>query len=102
VSKLPEEVAHHVFRIAQEAVANAVNHAAPHTINMDLRIEARQLRLQVLDDGCGFEPNDAFTSNHGNFGLIGMRERAERIKGELHLESCRGKGTRVEVMVPLS
>ena len=58
-SKLPEEVAHHVFRIAQEAVANAVNHAAPNHINMELKIEPGQLCLQVEDDGCGFEPEDA-------------------------------------------
>lgn len=100
-SRLPEEVAHHVLRIAQEAVANAVNHAAPNHINMELKIEPARLHLHVEDDGCGFEPEDAFTSNHGNFGLIGMRERAERIKGELQVDSGRGKGTRLDVTVPL-
>jgi signal transduction histidine kinase/ligand-binding sensor domain-containing protein len=100
-TKLPEEVAHHVFRIAQEAVTNAVNHAAPHHINMALRIEPKHLSLHVEDDGCGFEPDDAFTSKQGNFGLIGMRERAERIHGEFQLESEQGKGTRVDVLVPL-
>ncbi|HXE65157.1 MAG TPA: two-component regulator propeller domain-containing protein [Bryobacteraceae bacterium] len=100
-SHLPEEVAHHVFRIAQEAVANAVSHAAPHAIHVELRIEANQLRLQIEDDGCGFEPGDAFTSKKGHFGLIGMRERAERIRGRLDLTSGRGKGTRVAVVVPL-
>ncbi len=100
-SKLPEEVAHHVFRIAQEAVANAVNHAAPRRIDLELKIEPKQLRLRVEDDGSGFEPEDAFLSTHGNFRLIGMRERAECVKGELHLDSHRGKGTRVDVKVPL-
>ena len=102
-SKLPEEVAHHVFRIAQEAVANAVNHASPTHINMELKIEPGQLSLQVEDDGCGFEfaPEDVSRSQRGNFGLIGMRERAERIKGKLSLDSHRGKGTRVSVRVPL-
>jgi signal transduction histidine kinase/ligand-binding sensor domain-containing protein len=100
-SKLPEEVAHHVFRIAQEAVTNAINHAAPHHVNMGLRIEPKHLSLRVEDDGCGFEPEGAFTSKRGNFGLIGMRERAERINGELQLESHQGKGTRVGVTVPL-
>jgi signal transduction histidine kinase/ligand-binding sensor domain-containing protein len=100
-SGLPEEVAHHVFRIAQEAVANAINHAAPNRINLELRIEPKQLRLHVEDDGRGFEPEGAFTSTHGNFGLIGMRERAERLEGELHLASEPGKGTRLDVTVPL-
>ncbi len=100
-SKLPEEVAHHVFRIAQEAVVNAVNHAEPHSIKLELKIEPKLLRLRVEDDGCGFEPEDAFTSTHGNFGLIGMRERAERLEGELRLASQPGKGTRLDVTVPL-
>ena len=102
-SKLPEDVAHHVFRIAQEAVANAVNHASANHINMELRIEPGQLFLQVEDDGCGFEleREDTSRAQRGNFGLIGMRERADRIKGKLSIESHQGKGTRVDVTVPL-
>jgi signal transduction histidine kinase len=98
---IPEEVAHHVFRIVQEAVTNAVNHANPNQITLSLKIDPRQLSLHVADDGCGFEPEDVFTSRNGNFGLIGMRERAERLGGELHLESEAGRGTRLEVTVPL-
>jgi signal transduction histidine kinase len=100
-SGLPEEVAHHVFRIAQEAVANAVNHAAPNHVNLDLKIDTKRLSLLVEDDGRGFEAGDPFTSRQGNFGLIGMRERAQRLKGNLHLASTPGKGTRLEVTVPL-
>jgi signal transduction histidine kinase/streptogramin lyase len=100
-SKVPEEVAHHVFRIAQEAVANAVNHAAPGHVDVSLRIESKRLRLSVQDDGRGFEPEIVFASEGGSFGLIGMRERAERIDGELRVESHPGKGTSVEVTVPL-
>jgi signal transduction histidine kinase len=98
---LPEEVAHHVFRIAQEAVANAVNHASANKITVTLRIDSRQLNLQIVDDGCGFEPEDVFTSQNGNFGLIGMRERAERLDGQLYLESHPRNGTRLDVTVPL-
>ncbi len=100
-SSLPEEVAHHVFRIGQEAIVNAVKHAAPNHIEMELKIGPQQLLLRVADDGSGFEPDDAFTSKRGNFGLIGMRERAERIKGELRLDSRPGKGTRLDITVPL-
>jgi signal transduction histidine kinase/ligand-binding sensor domain-containing protein len=98
---LPEQVAHHVFRIAQEAVANAVNHANASQIALKLRIDPQHLNLQVVDDGCGFEPEDVFTSRNGNFGLIGMRERAERLGGQLRLESQPGKGTQLDVTVPL-
>jgi signal transduction histidine kinase len=60
------------------------------------------LTLRVSDNGCGFEPEDAFAGMGGHFGLIGIRERAERIGGELRLESQPGRGTQVEVSVPLS
>jgi signal transduction histidine kinase len=78
-----------------------VNHAAPHHIRLGLKIEPDRLRLRVEDDGCGFETSNAFTSHHGNFGLIGMRERAERLEGELQLASRPGQGTRLDVTVPL-
>jgi signal transduction histidine kinase/ligand-binding sensor domain-containing protein len=100
-SGIPEEIAHHVFRIAQEAVTNSVNHADANQITVKLKIDSHQLSLRILDDGCGFEPDDVFTSRNGNFGLIGMRERAERLGGHLQLESQPGKGTRLEVTVPL-
>lgn len=100
-SRVPEEVAHHVFRIAQEAVANAVNHATPVHVDVRLKIEPKQLQLDVEDDGSGFEPQTVFAAEGGSFGLIGMRERAERIDGALLVDSHPGKGTRVEVKVPL-
>lgn len=100
-SGLPEEIAHHVFRIAQEAAANAITHAAPKRITLDLTISTKQLRLVVEDDGRGFKVQDPFTSKHANFGLIGMRERAQRLRGELQLASVPGAGTRIEATVPL-
>jgi signal transduction histidine kinase len=72
-----------------------------HRISLRLNIEPKQLHLTVADTGCGFEPEDVFTSAHGNFGLIGMRERAEGLGGELRLESQPGKGTQVDVTVPV-
>jgi signal transduction histidine kinase len=98
---LPEEVAHHVFRIAQEAVANAVNHANGNQITLKLKIDPRQLNLQIVDNGRGFDTEDIFTSKNGNFGLIGMRERAKRLGGRLRIESQPSNGTRLEVTVPL-
>src|SRR5579863_5023226 len=74
--------------------------ADANQITVKLKIDSHQLSLQVLDDGCGFEPEDVFTSRNGNFGLIGMRERAERLGGHLRLESQPGNGTRLDVTVP--
>jgi signal transduction histidine kinase len=61
-----------------------------------------KLRMRVADDGEGFEQTDAFSDVGGHFGLLGMRERAERLGGDLQLRSELGEGTEVEVTVPLS
>ena len=102
VRTLSEDVEHNLLRIAQEAVTNALKHAHPSKITVRLLGNDRNLTLRVTDNGCGFEPEDAFVGMGGHFGLIGIRERAERIGGELRLESQPGFGTQVEVSVPLS
>ena len=99
--ELPEDTEQHLLRIAQEAVTNTLKHAGASRIWIKLTMEARSLYLRVLDDGRGFEQEDAFSSLGGHFGLIGMRERAKRLGGEFRLASRPGQGTEVEVMVPL-
>jgi signal transduction histidine kinase/ligand-binding sensor domain-containing protein len=100
--ELPQEVEQHLLRIAQEAVANAVKHAGASKIRIALDREPRKLSLRISDDGHGFELNGAFSPLDGHFGLIGMRERAERLGGEMRLKSHPGEGTEVEVTVPLA
>jgi signal transduction histidine kinase/sugar lactone lactonase YvrE len=98
---LPQELEQHLLRIAQEAVTNVVKHAGANRIAIKLHTEARKLYLRIQDNGRGFEPRDVFSSLGGHFGLIGMRERAERLGGEMRLASNPGEGTEVEVTVPL-
>jgi signal transduction histidine kinase/ligand-binding sensor domain-containing protein len=98
---LPQEMEQHLLRIAQEAVANAVKHAKAGKIRIKLHMEAGKLFLRIQDDGRGFEQKDAFSPLDGHFGLIGMRERAERLGGQLRLISHPGEGTEVAVTVPL-
>src|ERR1700678_641383 len=98
---LPEEMEQNLLRIAQEAVTNIVKHAGATSVWIKLHTEAKRLYLRVADNGRGFEQRGAFSSQDGHFGLIGMRERAERLGGELTLVSHPGKGTQVEVMPPL-
>jgi signal transduction histidine kinase/sugar lactone lactonase YvrE len=100
--KLPEEMEQHLLRIAQEAVTNTVKHARARQVEIRLALEPRRLSMVVSDDGEGFEQSEAFSEIGGHFGLLGMRERAERLGGELHLASQPGQGTKVEVTVPLS
>jgi signal transduction histidine kinase len=101
VAELPEEMEQHLLRIAQEAVTNVLKHADANKIWVRIRVETRRLYLGIIDDGRGFEQQDVFASRGGHFGVIGMRERAERLGGELRLASHPGQGTQVEVIVPL-
>jgi signal transduction histidine kinase/streptogramin lyase len=98
---IPEEMEQHLLRIAQEAVSNVLKHAGATRIWIKLHLEARKLYLRIKDDGRGFDQNGVFSTLGGHFGLIGMRERAERLGGELRLASHPGEGTEVEVSVPL-
>ncbi len=99
--KLPEQVVQNVLRIAQEAVTNALKHAQPETIWVNLEMEAAQLCVRVRDDGRGFPHSDSFSASAGHFGLVGMRERAQRVGGQLKICSQIGTGTEVEILVPL-
>lgn len=98
---LPEDMEHNLLRIAQEAVANASKHAQASRIEVNLERTEKTLNLKVSDNGCGFQTDDAFAGMGGHFGLIGIRERAERIGADFRLESQPGAGTEVEVTVPL-
>lgn len=98
---LPPEYEQHLLRIAQEAVTNVLKHARASQVWVKLHTEARRLYLRIIDNGSGFEQEDVFSSLAGHFGVIGMRERAERLGGEMHLKSHPGEGTQVEVTVPL-
>jgi signal transduction histidine kinase len=84
--------------IGQEAVSNAVRHGGPKRVTVTLDYQPDAIRLAIEDDGCGFEPNEPVP---GHYGLTGMRERAERLRGRLTIESAPGRGTRVETVVPV-
>jgi signal transduction histidine kinase/streptogramin lyase len=100
-AEIPQEMEQHLLRIAQEAVANALKHAGASKIAIKLHTEARKLDLRIVDNGRGFDQQGVFSSLGGHFGVLGMRERAERLGGELRLASQPGEGTEVEVTVPL-
>jgi len=96
---LPQAVEDNLLRIAQEAINNAVAHARPQRIMVNLKFDIRSVQLSIRDDGRGFDQTAA-TSN-GHFGLMGMRERAESIGGKLNIISSTETGTEVLVDVPI-
>jgi signal transduction histidine kinase len=91
-----------VFRIAQEALANAVRHSEAACVALNLRYHPNELTLTVSDNGKGFQTTDTTLPAKGHFGLQGMRERAGQIGGMLRVESSPESGTTVTLSVPLS
>lgn len=90
----------HLLRIAREAVFNAARHANPETIQVVLTYDSEEVRLEIIDDGNGFNATQKPPSGH--FGLVGMRERANKIHADFAIESTPEAGTIVRVRLPWS
>lgn len=89
------------FRIAGEALRNAFHHAEAKQIDVEIRYDARQLRVRVRDDGKGIAPEVLSAGERqGHFGLSGMRERAELVGGKLTVRRGPERGTEVEFTAP--
>jgi signal transduction histidine kinase len=84
-----------LFRIAQEAFANALEHASASRIRMSVMEEGSVVRVAIEDDGAGFDASVPVAAGH--WGLKHMDERARAIRARLHIESAPGAGTRVDV-----
>ncbi len=96
---VPLETKEAIYRIAQEALNNAVKHAQANWLGLWLCRERGHLVLEVNDDGVGF---DSTKAHPGHFGLNSMRERASRLRGQLEIQTAPGCGTRVRAEFPLS
>ena len=97
VVHLARPVAEDLLRIVQQAVDNALKHARANSVHIEITFKKKEVCLQIKDDGKGF---DVRKTRRG-VGLASMRERAQQIGGKFTLTSKPGKGTRVEVSVPL-
>lgn len=88
-----------VFKIAQEALQNALRHAAAATVEVRLREDDDGVALVVGDDGIGFDPGEA-ASRSRSLGLTSMEERAQALSGTLSIRSAPGRGTTISLRVP--
>jgi PAS domain S-box-containing protein len=87
-----------LYRVAQEALHNVVKHARSRRVRLSLTTENGLVRLEVSDDGVGFDPQARFA---GRLGLSSMRERVEALQGTLEITSAPGRGTRLLATLPL-
>lgn len=98
---LPPVAAVQIIRIIQEALANVRKHAGrPSQVCLEMRLDAGQLRIAITDNGAGFDASATRVPGR-RFGLQVMRGRAERIGATLTVNSAPGRGTRVEMFVPV-
>ena len=96
---LPADISLCFFRIGQEALQNARKYSGVSEFVVRLKGNEHELRMEVLDEGAGFEMNEA--KKRGGLGLVSMRERVELVSGAITIEAGLNKGTRIVVCVPL-
>ena len=96
---LEPAVEREIYRVAQEAVGNALKHAKAGRTRVELGLANGAANLTITDDGTGFDP-DAPQARATRLGITSMEERAETIGGQLRIESG-PKGTRVQLEVPV-
>ncbi len=96
--------------IAREAIRNAMSHGHSQHIQVSLcferskfersKFERSKVKLEISDDGSGFDPGSAHGLEEGHYGILGMRERVEQLGGSFDVQSAPGKGAKVTVSVP--
>ena len=89
-----------IFRVAQEALTNAVRHASASCVAVRLETKEGVLRLVVSDDGVGFDLEQIRSRGDENVGLVGMSERIALVEGDMRIDSSPGRGTTVIAQVP--
>lgn len=102
--EIPPEISISLFRISQEAVNNILRHAEASSVQIILTYQPTSISMEVRDDGVGFNQQvasrEALSSHH--LGLLGLKERTELLGGQVRLESTLGRGTSLQVEIPLS
>jgi signal transduction histidine kinase len=101
VLPLSEIIEENLLRICQEAITNVVKHAGAHVVNLNLNFEPQKVVLQIKDDGKGFTPETCAGPKDGHFGLLGIRERVQRMGGQVEITSAPDTGTTIQVEIPV-
>ena len=101
--RLPSQIETVLYRIAQEALTNAIRHGQATEIRLGIKIDSETVTMTVRDNGRGFDPESVLqqTSSSNPFGLLAMRERAALCDGHAEIASQPGTGTVVTVRIPL-
>jgi signal transduction histidine kinase len=99
-AELSPSVKHHLLRIAQEAITNAVRHGEADTIAIALQYDPSFVSLSIRDNGRGFDPAAVLQTGIGHFGLRSLRARATKIGARPDIRSAPGQGTVITMFLP--
>ncbi len=105
VLRAPRDIETTLYRVAQEALANVIRHAHATRVSIRLEIKPEYAVLAIADNGKGFDPNVEVIGDKNDYGGLGLhiiRERAKLAKGTLHIESAKGRGTQINIVVPIT
>jgi signal transduction histidine kinase len=100
IASLPERIRIHLFRSGQEALANSLRHGGARRVGISVGVAGGEVGLEIVDDGCGFDPATVPGPDEGHFGLRSLKERITRLGGTLEVASTPA-GTRIIATVPL-
>lgn len=100
VRSLPPRLENHLLGIGTEAMTNAVKHGRADAIQVELDFRSAEVALRIRDNGAGFDPEHQLAETSGCFGLVGMRERAREVGGQIRIRSHPGEGTEIFVAAP--
>jgi two-component system, NarL family, sensor kinase len=98
VIDLPSDVEECLWRVGQEALNNCKKHADVSTVSIFITVKNKKIKMEITDKGCGFNYSD---EEMPSLGLKSMKERIEAMNGTFHIKSAIGKGTTVQMMIPL-
>jgi two-component system, NarL family, sensor histidine kinase LiaS len=96
---LPYEVEQELYFALREGIINTIRHSRATELNLSLTQDQTSCRVGLRDNGVGFDKS--LTAGSGGFGLKGMKERIEKVGGQLIMQTAPGKGTDITIVVPL-
>ncbi|MFE5324124.1 sensor histidine kinase [Paenibacillus sp. NPDC056579] len=102
-SRLPSGMEVAIYRLVQEAFSNVAKHAQASHVTLEVTYQQQMVKIVVTDNGIGFavESIDKKIEKGSHYGLIGMRERVELLEGRMELQSAKGAGTKVSMLIPI-
>jgi two-component system sensor histidine kinase DegS len=102
--RMPSAMEAAIYRLVQEAFSNALKHASPSYVRLEIKFYPKRVSIIIQDNGVGFDVEQtlARSKHSSHYGLIGMTERVELLNGKMEIQSAKGQGTKISISIPVS